>query len=51
MDDSILAVVRDEDNFINALEEVKKEALSLYGQEAVLDKEPVFIKTKAKKEK
>ena len=51
VDDSILAVVRDEDNFINALEEVKKEALSLYGQEAVLDKEPVFIKTKAKKEK
>lgn len=51
VDDNILATVRSEEDFISALEEVKDEALSLYGQEAVLDKEPVFIKTKAKKDK
>ena len=49
IDDDVLAVVRDENDFADALETVKKEVLSLYGQEAMLEEKPVFIKTKAKK--
>lgn len=51
VDRNTLATVRNEEDFIDVLEEVKREALSLYGQEAVLDKEPVFIKTRAGKDK
>ncbi len=48
IDGKTLAIVRDEEDFINALEEVKEEALSLYGQEVVLDEKPTFTKIKAK---
>lgn len=48
VDDNILAVVRNENDFTDALEEIKKQASLLYGQEAILDKEPIFVRTKAK---
>lgn len=51
VEDNTLAVVRSKDDFIEALEDVKRETLFLYGQEAVLDEKPDFIETRVKKEK
>lgn len=49
IDNNVLAVVKDEKDFLEALEEVKAEAMSSYGQDVVLSKEPAFIETKVKK--
>lgn len=49
VEDNIVALVREEEDFIEILEEVKKEAMSTYNQEIVLNEEPIFVETKAKK--
>ncbi len=49
VENNIVALVREEEDFIEILEEVKKEAMSTYNQEIVLNEEPIFVETKAKK--
>ena len=49
-DDNVVAIVRTEDEFLGALEQVKSEAISSYGQDVVLTEEPVFAETEVKKE-
>jgi len=46
----VVAVVRSEEDFLIALEEVKNEAASVYGQDVVLNEEPGFVETKVKKD-
>lgn len=49
VEDNIVALVREEEDFTEILEEVKKEAMATYNQEIVLNEEPIFVETKAKK--
>lgn len=49
VNENVLAIVRTEEEFLQALEEVKLEAFSIYGQEVVLSHEPSFTQIKTKK--
>jgi len=49
IDSNVLAIVRNEEDFLEVLEQVKSEAISTYGQDIVLNQEPTFIETKVKK--
>ncbi|QUH19281.1 M23 family metallopeptidase [Alkaliphilus sp. B6464] len=50
VDDNILAVVKTEEEFLEALKQVKEEAISIYGQDVVMSEEPSFIETKVKRD-
>lgn len=50
VDNNVLAIVRSQEDFLGALEEVKNEAISVYGQDVVLNDDPAFIETKVKKD-
>ena len=50
VDDNVIAIVKEKSDFIDVLKKMRDEALSLYGQEIKLDKEPDFIETRARRE-
>lgn len=50
VDNNVIAVVKEKSDFIDVLKKMRDEALSLYGQEIRLDKEPEFIETRARRE-
>lgn len=50
VEDNILAVVRTEEEFLEALKQVKEEAISIYGQDVVMNEEPSFSEIKVKRD-
>ncbi|SET01575.1 Murein DD-endopeptidase MepM and murein hydrolase activator NlpD, contain LysM domain [Natronincola peptidivorans] len=50
MDGSVLATIRSEEDFEEAIEEVKEEILALYGHEFVVPTNITLVETKAKQE-
>ncbi|SDL14215.1 M23 family metallopeptidase [Natronincola ferrireducens] len=50
LEDKVLAVVRSEEDFTKAIEEVKEEVKALYGHEFVVPENINIVETKAKKE-
>ncbi|ABW20323.1 peptidoglycan DD-metalloendopeptidase family protein [Alkaliphilus oremlandii] len=49
VDNNVIAIVREEEDFIQALEQVKSEAAEDFGQDVVLNKEPIFVQSEVKK--